>query len=273
MSLDKYANFATQSFTLPDICLRIRDVLDDSHSDSDDIARLISVDPSLTAKILKLANSALFRFPAQVDSISKAVSVIGGEALYNLVVAETANTAFKAFDTPMVRLDDHWQSSVYTGMAAKYLAKTVGIRGSDRFFVTGILLNLSELVMAKAEPALYQQYVQQKKGLPWERQQALFGFNFAALSGTIMEQWQLPMPLYYPVQYLHNEQKQRTEQDIALLACARRVTIRELKPAEFSNIELFTPAIANSLSVEAEIIANVVTYANKETDKVSSLIY
>ena len=96
--MNQFIEYATQSFTLPDICLRLRNVLDDPRSDMDDIAALISIDPSLTAKLLRLANSALFRFPSQIESITKAVSVIGGEALYNLVLAETANIAFKHFD-------------------------------------------------------------------------------------------------------------------------------------------------------------------------------
>ena len=98
MSLDKYVSFATKSFTLPDICIRIRSVLDNPRSSASDLGDLISLDSSLTAKVLRLANSSLFRFPSQVESVSKAINIIGGEALYNLVVAETANTAFKYFD-------------------------------------------------------------------------------------------------------------------------------------------------------------------------------
>ena len=56
MEKQKLLNFATRSFSLPDICLRIREVLDDNRSDAQDIGRLIALDPSLTAKILKLAN-------------------------------------------------------------------------------------------------------------------------------------------------------------------------------------------------------------------------
>lgn len=273
MSLENYASFAAQSFTLPDICLRIREILDDHRSDSDDIARLIAVDPSLTAKILKLANSALFRFPSQIDSISKAVSVIGGEALYNLVVAETATTAFKAFDTPYVDLDSHWQTSVYTGVVAKRLAKLAGRRGSDRFFVNGILLNLSELVAAKYNSRLYSEYLQHTKGAPWSRQQAVFGFDFAHLSGLIMEKWQLPMPLYYPVQHLHNVKKQSQEQDIALLACALRVTICQIRPEMSKEIDPVPPALNSIIPLAYEQMDDVVAYADKEAEKISSLIY
>ena len=62
MALEQYVAQATQSFTMPDICIRLRSVLDDPRSDISDIGKLISVDPSLSGKILKLANSALFRF-------------------------------------------------------------------------------------------------------------------------------------------------------------------------------------------------------------------
>ncbi|MBD3586530.1 HDOD domain-containing protein [Salinimonas sp. HHU 13199] len=273
MTLEKLVAYAANSFTLPDVCLRLREVLDDHRSDADDIARLISVDPSLTAKILKLANSALFRFPSQIDSISRAVNVVGGEALYNLSVAETANAAFKTFDSHLIDQEKHWNESVYCGMAAKYLARHVGLRGSERFFVTGILHNLSELVMAKYDADGYQQYLSEdSKLLPWEKQQLVFGFDFAHLSGLILERWQLPLPLFYPVRNLHNVQKQANEVDIALLACAQRVTIREKRQDGQENIDLFTPAIANSLDIEGEALGNAVIYANQETSKIASLI-
>ena len=70
MSLDKYVAFAAKSFTLPDMCVRLRSTLDDPHSSAEDIGQLISADPSLTAKVLRLANSSLFRFPSQIETLS-----------------------------------------------------------------------------------------------------------------------------------------------------------------------------------------------------------
>ncbi|RDV29418.1 HDOD domain-containing protein [Alteromonas aestuariivivens] len=273
MSVEKYVSFAAQSFTLPDLCLRIRNVLDDHRSDTDDIARMISVDPSLSAKILRLANSALFRFPSQIESIPKAINVIGGEALYNLVIAETANSAFKCFESGLIRLDKHWHSSVYCGMAGKYLAKQSRVRASERFFVMGILMNLSELVIAKCSPDEYQAYLSDEHpGLPWEKQKKYFNFTFAECSGTIMESWKLPLPLFFPVKNAHNPHKQAAERDIALIACAQRITLRENEPQEYGKLELFTPEIAASLKVEGETLGNAVSFANTETQKIVNLI-
>ncbi|GGF66955.1 HDOD domain-containing protein [Alteromonas lipolytica] len=268
--MNQYIEYATQSFTLPDICLRLRNVLDDPRSDMDDIAMLISVDPSLTAKLLRLANSSLFRFPSQIDSIAKAVSVIGGEALYNLVLAETANIAFKHFDNQYLMIDKHWQQSVFTGMLAKYLAKDMNVRGSDRFFVTGILQNLSELVVAKCNPVKYQEYIKDDSpGTPWDKQISHFGFMFSECSGAIMEQWQLPMPLFYPVKFAHNRVKLASDLDVSLLTCAIRLSVVHFQREKYPDIEVITPDMVRLLPLDDEVLQNAILFAQKETNKVA----
>ncbi|NVK54769.1 MAG: HDOD domain-containing protein [Alteromonadaceae bacterium] len=267
--MNKYIQYATRSFTLPDVCMRLRGVLDDPRSGSEDIANLISIDPSLTAKLLKLANSSLFRFPSQIESIAKAVSVIGGEALYNLVIAETANIAFKHFDNECLILDKHWEQSVYTGMIAKYLAREMNLRGSDRFFVMGILQNLSELVIAKHEPAKYQKYIKDDSAaLPWERQVAHFGFYFSECSGAIMEQWQLPMPLFYPVKFAHNKAKLASDLDVSLLTCAIRLTAAHYQRERYPQLDIISPDMVRLLPLEEEVLHNANLFAQKETNKV-----
>ncbi len=268
--MNQYIQYASKSFTLPDLCMRLRSVLDDPRSDSEDIANLISIDPSMTAKLLKLANSALFRFPSQIDSITKAVSVIGGEALYNLVIAETANIAFKHFDNEFLILDKHWEQSVYTGIVAKYLAKEMNLRGSNRFFVMGILQNLSELVIAKHEPAKYQQYVKDDSdATPWERQIEHFGFYFSECSGAIMEQWQLPMPLFYPVKYAHNKAKLASDLDVSLLTCSVRATAAHYHRDRYPGLDVISPDMTRLMPLEEEVLHNANLFAQKETNKVA----
>ena len=274
MTLNKYVALAAKSFALPEVCIRIRAVLDDPRSSAEDLGALISVDPSLTAKVLRLANSALFRFPSQVESISKAISVIGGEALYNLVVAETANSAFKSFNTSHIDLDKHWYQAVYCGMVAKCLARHLGIRGSERFFVMGILQNLSELVVAKHSSDLYKIYQDDKVcELPFVRQIRHFGFTFSECSGTILENWKLPLVLYYPVMNANDPTKQDADTDIGILALASRITAMQHNKECYGEIELFSKEIANSVSADMDAISNAITFADIETTKVAMLIH
>lgn len=272
MSMEKFVSYAAASFTLPEICLRLREMLDDPRSDADALARLISVDPSLTAKVLRLANSALFRFPSQIESIAKAINVIGGEALYNLVMAETATTAYKQFDTALIDRSKHWYQSVYRGLIAQYLAKQAGIRGSERFFVTGILLGMCEPVIASCDPARFEAYLADDE-VTWPEQKQLrhFGFSFASCSGTILERWKLPLPLYYPIMHLHDEGKLASDADIAVLECARRITLKELVKPEYK-VDVFPAQIAKTIKIEGETLGNATEFASKEAGRLSALI-
>lgn len=273
MSIEKYVAFAAKSFALPDVCVRLRAVLDDPRSSADDMGNLISVDPSLTAKVLRLANSSLFRFPSQIESVSKAINVIGGEALYNIVVAETAGSAFKCFETKYVNLDKHWYASVYCGMVAKSLAMRLNIRGADRFFVMGMLQNLSELVVAKRAPKRYVAYLNTKEGtLPDDNQVAHFGFTFAQCSGIIMENWNLPAALAAPVLHMNNKEKQNSDIDVSILALANNVTVSHLEGDIYRDITLFTKEIANVIAPDKELVRISAEYAEIETSKVVSLI-
>ncbi|BFT29495.1 HDOD domain-containing protein [Alteromonas sp. D210916BOD_24] len=273
MSIEKYVSFAAKSFTLPDICVRLRTILDDPRSSAEDLGDVISVDPSLTAKVLRLANSSLFRFPSQIESVSKAINVIGGEALYNLVIAETASSAFKKFDTASIDIDKHWYASVYCGMVAKNIALQLNIRGAERFFVMGILQNLSELVVAKRAPKQYLKYVESEvQGLPSDKQQAHFGFTFANCSGIILENWHLPMGLFYPVTHMNDIERQSSDLDIAVLALASRVTVSQLEQEKYKDIELVAPEIANMVTLDKELVSHSAEYAEVETSKVVSLI-
>lgn len=273
MSIQKYVKFATKSFALPNVCVRLRELLDNPRSTAEEIGNLISIDTSLTAKVLRLANSSLFRFPSQIESVSKAISVIGGEALYNLVVSETASTAFTCFDSELIDLKKHWHGSVYSGMLAKHIALSSGVKVAERFFVMGILQNLSELVVAKRSPELYQEYMNSDKSqLPFERQKQLFGFTFANCSGIILENWNLPIGLFYPITNVNDVSRQASDREVGLLALANRIAVSQLEQENYANIELFTPEIANTVTVDMEMVGNATDYAERETVKVAALI-
>jgi HD-like signal output (HDOD) protein len=175
-------------------------MLDDPKSDVSDLAKLMSLDPSLSAKVLKLANSALFRFPSEVCSVKKALNVIGGEAAYNISMAETANLAFKSFNSSLINFDQFWHKAVFNGLVAKSLAQQKQMRGSERFFAMGILQNLSELVCATHIPEKYSNYLELKtQTLALQAQKEIFGTTFAKLSGTILSSWSLPEVLWSPL--------------------------------------------------------------------------
>ena len=72
--------------SLPDVYIRLRDVVDSPHSSMADIAQVISQDPATTARLLKLVNSAFFGLPSQVDTITRAINLLGTQQVHDLVL-------------------------------------------------------------------------------------------------------------------------------------------------------------------------------------------
>ncbi len=267
------AKVASQSFALPDICVRIRSMLDDGKSDLEDISRFISLDPSLSSKLLKLANSPLFRFESQIDSLAKAINIIGGEALYNLIMAETASSAFEHFSSDVIDLKRFWLQSVYAALVAKHLAKMVKIRGSERFFLLGLLHNLGELLVAVQAPSLAIECCKyDEKISPWKLQRQVLGFDYANCSAKLMEFWHLPSQLYIPVMDLHNENKALGNKDVAIIYTAVRAGVAMAHDNLYSASQLITPLVLKYLKLDQEDLKDAVKFASMEADAILGIM-
>ena len=267
------AKVASQSFALPDICVRIRSMLDDGKSDLEDISKYIALDPALSSKLLKLANSPLFRFESQIDSLPKAINIIGGEALYNLVMAETASSAFEHFSSDVIDLKRFWLQSIFAALVAKHIAKMLKVRGSERFFLLGLLHNLGELLVAVQVPDKAIKCCQYNEKIsPWKLQQHILGFNYAICSAKLMEFWQLPHQLYLPVMDLHNENKALLNKDVAIIYTAVRASVAMAHHDLYSASQLISPLVLKSLKLDQEDLKDAVKFASMEASAVMAVM-
>mgnify|MGYP003670336561 FL=1 len=272
-SADEYATRATESFALPKICVQIRTLLDSNNASSDDIARLVSTDPALSSKLLKLANSALFRFESQVDNINKAVNVVGGEALYNLVMAETAGSAFEHFSNDVIDLKRFWLQSIYAALVAKHLAKMSQTRTSARYFVIGLLHNIGELIVAVQTPELaiacndYDQHVP-----PWKRQKSVLGFFYTDCTYALLKQWGLPAHLYQVLPDANNETAANSSREVSLMFTICRVAVAMVSPDKFSALSLIHPMIIRKAGLEEQDVTDGIKFAHMEAQTMIELL-
>jgi HD-like signal output (HDOD) protein len=267
------ARASNQSFTMPEICLRIREMLDDGVSDLDDIADLISLDPALSSKLLKLANSPLFRFSSEIDSVSKAINIIGGEALFNLVMIETANSAFEHFSSDVIDLKRFWRQSIYTALFAKHLAKINRIRGSERFFLIGLLHNLGELMVALKHPEAAIECVKYDKTIsPWKRQLSVIGFHYTWCSAAILELWNIPNQVYSPLYCVHDQNKALSNRESAVMYTSLRAGVVMSHKELYSVNDLVSPLIVKSMGLEEQDIQDAVKYAQMEAQSIVNIM-
>ncbi|HEY9201244.1 MAG TPA: HDOD domain-containing protein [Gammaproteobacteria bacterium] len=192
--------------SLPEIYIRITQALEDDNHDARQLGDIIGHDPALTARILRIVNSAYYGLASQIEVVSRAVSVIGEDDLRNLVLATSAVDTFKRIPNQLVDIDLFWRHSVHTGIVARILSKQCNILHGERLFVAGMLHDIGKLVLYFKEPELSQQVLLQAAdddGQLWKAEKSIIGFTHADVGAALIDAWKLSDTLKEVVQYHH----------------------------------------------------------------------
>lgn len=197
---------AIELASLPEVFLRVNEMIDSPRYTAADIGHVISRDPSLTARLLKIANSAFYNFPSQIDSVSRAITIIGTRELRDLILATSVARLFKGLPNELVSMDDFWRHSVCCGLAARALASRRGERQLERFFVAGLLHDIGSLLIYRKLPELAREALlrcQHNDVALYRAEQDVIGFDHAAVGGEILRKWKLPEQLQEVVECHH----------------------------------------------------------------------
>jgi HD-like signal output (HDOD) protein len=273
VSAFEFARQVGDVFVLPDTCLKIKEVIDNKISSLDEIAEIIALDPALASRLLKLANSALYNFPNPVDSISKAVLLLGETQVYNLVVAYGSTEAFAKAPADVIDLERFWETSIHAALIAKFLGTVIGIKQSEPLYLSGLLHNIGELVVVDVNPDVARLCANYKKGvLPWVRQQELLGFSYADCSVALLKLWQLPDSLIEPLNYLHSPQLQPTNKVVQVLHLAARLSLLNAAFGQFELEDLIDLRIISSLGLKRRDVDEARAFASLEGMSILSLL-
>ena len=262
MNAREYALQANGSFALPDACFKVRALMEDENSAISDFADVISVDPSMTSRLLQIANSAIYRFPGEISTISRAITVIGTQAIYNMMLVDVAASAFKHFANQAIDLKRFWRMSIYCGLVTKNLAILAGIKDIERLFVAGLLQNFGELLVAKISPEIAQQCERYNRdNLPWSLQELALGFTYTDISAELLKIWQIPEKIIIPIRHFNQAQSNQINQDVKVLNLASRLALLDSHGDEFDYDEIIDKSLCNSLKLSNEDIEQVTEIA------------
>ncbi len=265
----QYAAKAKNLFVLPDVYLRLREIIDDEQSTFQDIADILILDPILCSKLLKIANSALFNFSREIDTIDKALMMLGLNEINNLLIVYGATAACEEIDSKVIDLDRFWELSVDCALMCQFLAKKTGNKHSDGLFVTGLLHNIGELVVLSSAPNKVK-YCQQydKNDTPWERQLAVYNFTYQDCSAELLNLWQLPLNLLEPLIHQDFEYEQACKPDPLILYLAMRLALVNSHRGMYSIKMLIDPYVMLVLNLTYEDLAEAIEFCNAEALKI-----
>ena len=176
----------------PSIAMRVVWIADDPHSSAKDLGAAIAADPSLTARLLKLANSAYYGLSGRVANVGFAVTVIG----FPTVRAMAAATASGLFDsgTSPAAPPGFWEHAVSVATACSTLADRIGIRAADAFSL-GLLHDLGSALLFRSDAERFAGVVERSKAerIPLsllERQ--TFGIAHDDAAARVFAAWRFP---------------------------------------------------------------------------------
>ncbi len=196
--------------SLPHVCIRVNMMVDDPDFTAQEVGTVIAQDASLSARLLRIANSALYGFRSKIDTISRAVTVIGQRELRDLVFAVSAVKTFSSIPVDLANMASFWRHSLFTGIVSKLLAKRCNVLHTERLFVAGLLHDLGQLLIYHKHPDASQRILRRSEAMDeplFLSERHLIHYDHAMVGGALATMWDLPDTLRLAIRYHHEPEK------------------------------------------------------------------
>lgn len=197
----------TELESFPDVYFRIREVLDSPNVSADRLAKVVSTDVGLSAKLLKLVNSPFYGFTSSIDSISRAVALVGGKELSTLALGISTISYFKDIPPELINMEQFWRHSISCGVFARLLAEKQNGLQPERLFIAGLLHDVGRLIMFKKIPYASREAMlfARENSIPLhEAEREVIGFDHTDVSRHLLAEWKFPQGLSEIINYHHD---------------------------------------------------------------------
>ena len=223
--------------SLPDVYIAVKDVIDDPNSGMCELSEVVSYDPAITTKLLKVANSSFYGQVTEVDTVKKAVMLLGTKTVHDTVLNISISQAFQSIPSVEYDVTAFWQNSVMRAVVAVSCAKELDVPEPDKLFTLGLLSDLGHMIMGIREPELMRGVFRQHEKTKYPLhlfERSTFGFDSSELGADLLESWSIPDSIITGIRY-QNCPEIATEfrQEAGIIYCAARLNPEE---KEFPNM-------------------------------------
>ena len=187
---------------------KIMQVANDPTSSANDLNKVISLDPVLAAKVLKLVNSAYFGFSDKVTSTVRALVVLGLNTIKNLALSTAALETMSMKGQSALNMDEFWRHVLGTGVTAKLIARKIGVGKNflEDYFLAGLMHDMGKIVLNRLNPVGYKKVITvcAEKGVDLQLVESrVFGINHGEIGSLLAEKWGLQSSLREAMAFHH----------------------------------------------------------------------
>lgn len=272
-SIEYYIEQAQELCVLPDVYLKLKQKLSEPDAKLTDISTLISLEPALSSKLLKIANSALFGFPKKVATIDKALMILGLREVENLVNAYGVTAAFSGVEKRIADMDRLWEISVDCALMTKFLAEKIGLKNSESLFLAGLFHNIGALVLVHHEPQKIK-YCEQysKEDTPWDRQLDVFGFTYSECSAALLSSWQLPESIITPLKRYRHAYQEDLDKQASLMFVTTRLALISSHPGMYNKKAFVGHHLLLELGITEQHLDEALQYCGEQAMEIMSIL-
>lgn len=207
--------------TLPILASRLITLTSQEDTTLTDIADLISNDIALSAKILKISNSAFYAFPQKISSINQAVSILGINAVSSLALSFSFLSIGGNKDKTIFNFKEFWEKSLAGAVAAKLILEQVPNTSTEAIFTAALLRNIGKLILASTMPENYDQILNRLRGydetVELEIEEEIIGVCHYDIGYEVTKHWGFPQSLLMTIKYHNTPEKYNgDDQEVAL---------------------------------------------------------
>lgn len=194
--------------TLPEVTMKIIKLVEDPDSTAQDLNKVISNDPALGARILKVVNSAFYGLPGQIGSINRAIVLLGLNAVKNIAIAASLAKLFRGgkiaenFDAR-----DLWSNAIASATATRLLAQKVSLGLPDEAFLAGLIHDLGIMVEIQAKRAQFVQVLERVAAdssiTLRQAETEIIGANHEQFGQALCKLWKFPVNFQYVTGFHH----------------------------------------------------------------------
>lgn len=194
--------------TLPEVTMKIIKLVEDHNSTAQDLNHVITNDPALGARILKVVNSAFYGLPGQVGSINRAIVLLGLNAVKNIAIAASLAKLFRGGQiSPHFDAKELWKHSIAVGAGTRLLAAKAGLGLPDEAFLCGLMHDVGIMVEIQAKRAQFVEVVDRHhaaKGRTLrEVETEILGANHEQFGAALCKAWKFPVSFAYVTGFHH----------------------------------------------------------------------
>jgi HD-like signal output (HDOD) protein len=194
--------------TLPDMLTKINRLMMNPKTSAKEVAQVISSDPSITARVLRVVNSSFYGFPNRISTITHAIVILGFNTVKSIVLSSSIFEVFRKeeggseFDR-----NEFWRHSVGVGAAARAIGKRTGFDATEELFIAGLVHDVGKIILDQHLHDVFADVlaiVEQRDCLFYDAEMEVLGVTHADIGKWLFEKWNLSPGILACTSFHHN---------------------------------------------------------------------